>query len=361
MGCDIIGFDINPMAYWIVKEEIEHLDLQEYVRSAAALREQLEQDVGPLYRTRCLLCGSEQAHVKYFLWVKTLVCGQCEARRPVPGLPALNGLAPSAERLRLPCLWRADGSRGQAKARRLPALLQPAHARRAGPERPLHMRPMRTQNTSPAIHWPAPAPALRHRVHCPSCKPGHRGRFFKAPDAEDLRRAQEAEDGSGQLGRRTRARRRDTFRRRNEPPSPLGVSALSRDVQRPPAIRPGDVCQNHRRRRPNARVHNALATNLSDLLRYQNMLCRYDTTAFKSLDIFSVHGFPVGSFSANPIYLESWTPEAIPASAAADGQTSSRSSTGEGILRRALRSPVPGKKKGDRSDRGGVDRGQSER
>jgi putative DNA methylase len=44
----------------------------------------------------------------------------------------------------------------------------------------------------------------------------------------------------------------------------------------------------------NSRVRHALATNLSDLLRYQNMLCRYDTMALKSLDIFSVHGFPVG-------------------------------------------------------------------
>jgi putative DNA methylase len=44
----------------------------------------------------------------------------------------------------------------------------------------------------------------------------------------------------------------------------------------------------------NTRVRNSLATNLSDLLRYQNMLCRYDTMALKSLDIFSVHGFPVG-------------------------------------------------------------------
>jgi hypothetical protein len=41
------------------------------------------------------------------------------------------------------------------------------------------------------------------------------------------------------------------------------------------------------------RVRNALASNLSDLLRYQNMLCLYDTMALKSLDIFSVHGFPV--------------------------------------------------------------------
>ena len=42
----------------------------------------------------------------------------------------------------------------------------------------------------------------------------------------------------------------------------------------------------------NERVRHALATNLSDLLRYQNMLCRYDTMSLKSLDIFSVHGFP---------------------------------------------------------------------
>jgi hypothetical protein len=42
------------------------------------------------------------------------------------------------------------------------------------------------------------------------------------------------------------------------------------------------------------RVRHALATNLSDLLRYQNMLCRYDTRSLKSLDVFSVHGFPVG-------------------------------------------------------------------
>lgn len=33
LGCDIVGFDINPMAYWIVKQEIEHLDLDEYVQA----------------------------------------------------------------------------------------------------------------------------------------------------------------------------------------------------------------------------------------------------------------------------------------------------------------------------------------
>src|SRR5215813_10920710 len=51
------------------------------------------------------------------------------------------------------------------------------------------------------------------------------------------------------------------------------------------------------------RVRHALATNVSDLLRYQNMLCRYDTMALKSLDIFSVHGFPVGLVQCESNFL----------------------------------------------------------
>ena len=34
VGCDVQGFDINPMAAWIVREEIEHLDLLAYKKAA---------------------------------------------------------------------------------------------------------------------------------------------------------------------------------------------------------------------------------------------------------------------------------------------------------------------------------------
>src|SRR5690554_3767104 len=30
LGCDVVGYDINPMAWWIVGREIERLDLQAY-------------------------------------------------------------------------------------------------------------------------------------------------------------------------------------------------------------------------------------------------------------------------------------------------------------------------------------------
>ena len=77
MGCQVIGFDINPMSYWIVKQEIEHLDLGAYDQAVESLRRRLGNDIGHLYHTECVLCGKQDASVKYFLWVKLISCRQC--------------------------------------------------------------------------------------------------------------------------------------------------------------------------------------------------------------------------------------------------------------------------------------------
>ena len=77
VGCNITGFDINPMSYWIVKQEIEHLDLDLYSETAQSLRSFLEKEIGHFYRTDCTFCGSPKAHIKYFLWVKVKPCNKC--------------------------------------------------------------------------------------------------------------------------------------------------------------------------------------------------------------------------------------------------------------------------------------------
>ena len=46
VGCEVIGYDINPMSYWIVRQELEHLDQKAY---AEAARE--------LFGVGLLLCG----------------------------------------------------------------------------------------------------------------------------------------------------------------------------------------------------------------------------------------------------------------------------------------------------------------
>lgn len=134
---------------------------------------------------------------------------------------------------------------------------------------------------------------VRQEYHCQACRSGHRGRFFKAPDGDDLARLAEAErrlrsadlslvpdepippgDETGRLHRWGYRRYREMF----NPRQLLGLATLANRV--------AAVAE--------PTVREALATNVSDLLRYQNMLCRYDTRSLKSLDVFSVHGFPVG-------------------------------------------------------------------
>src|SRR5207247_988754 len=41
IGCNVIGTDINPMAAWIVREEIDALDLKSYTKKAEELVDHL--------------------------------------------------------------------------------------------------------------------------------------------------------------------------------------------------------------------------------------------------------------------------------------------------------------------------------
>ena len=77
MGCAVAGTDVNPMAWWVVRQELLELDVPAYQKTAQQLRTHLEKEIGHLYRTRCLRCGSDEARTKYFLWVKTTPCGHC--------------------------------------------------------------------------------------------------------------------------------------------------------------------------------------------------------------------------------------------------------------------------------------------
>ncbi len=304
LGCEIAGFDINPMAYWIVKQEIEHLDLDAYLRAVNSLREQLEKEIGHLYRTRCVCCGNEDAHVKYFLWVKTIACQKCN--KPIDLFPGYL-LASDARHPKNVFLCHACGQLTETSDRKKPGDCRHCGAKllTAGPAKRNHCEcpDCKTINIFPNKLLGAP----RHRLfaleyHCPACKERHTGRFFKIPDSQDLVKADQAEerwaktpasyvpddeipsgDETNRLHRWGYGHYREMFNARQ-------LLGLELSAQRITRI-------------ANERVRNSLATNLSDLLRYQNMLCRYDTMALKSLDIFSVHGFPVGLVQCESNFL----------------------------------------------------------
>jgi len=131
--------------------------------------------------------------------------------------------------------------------------------------------------------------------HCPACKASHRGRFFKVPDEQDLLRLRSAVDRLAQAeqslahfipsdpilpGDETARLHRwgySTYRQLFNVRQLLGLATLVEQISMV----------------EDESIRHALLTVFSDTLRYQNMLCRYDSYALKVLDIFSIHGFPV--------------------------------------------------------------------
>jgi len=295
LGCDVIGYDINPMAYWIVRQEIEYIDLLAYREAADKLISWLETEVGDLYRTRCLHCGSPEAHVKYFLWVKTQACEKCGK-----DIDLFSGYLLSEDKRhpRNVFVCHKCGELTETEDRKAPGHCWSCNALlfQAGPAK---RNRCECPNCGSVNDYPKPeAGPPRHRMfaieyHCPVCRPRHQGRFFRKPDSDDLSKFALAEatwakmkpvflpDDEIPRGDETDRLHRWGYRYYREMFNARQLLGLELSCQAIAKVR-------------DERVKNALATNLSDLLRYQNMLCRYDAMALKSLDIFSVHGFPVG-------------------------------------------------------------------
>jgi len=271
------------------------LDLQAYREAAASLQKCLEKEVGSFYKTTCTKCGSPDARVKYFIWVKTLGCRECgETIDLFPGyLLAANRRHPKNVLICPVC-----GELNEVEERNKPGICHACATILQFKGRASHNRCQCPSCGKVNVYPNASHGAPEHRMvaieyHCPACKPNHRGRFFKKPDQEDLFKYKEASklwtqlspsyipddeipsgDETGRLHRWGYRRYNEMFNERQL----LGLELSCRFIA-------GYADE---------KIRNALATNLSDLLRYQNMLCRYDVMALKSLDIFSVHGFPVG-------------------------------------------------------------------
>jgi adenine-specific DNA methylase len=299
LGFGVVGTDVNPMAYWIVRQSLAPLDIASFVSSAKQVADDTQSLIGKFYETNCSMCQA-LVPVKYFIWVKTILCPSCE--KDIDLFPGYL----LAEAGRHPRHVVACGHCGALNeyvtqpSRKAPArclectgeVFTEGPARRQAVSCPFCAAETRYGD---AVHRSKP-PAHRMwaiEYYCPSCRPKHSGRFFKKPDDSDLARAVEA----GELLKRTRdlllpndeiprgdetdrlhrwgyRRYRDLFNERQL----LGLGILLQTI--------GSVS--------NAELRHALLTVFSDFVRYQNMLCRYDTYALKCQDVFSVHGFPVG-------------------------------------------------------------------
>lgn len=302
VGCHVIGTDINPMAAWVVREEIDALDMNAYEAASAALLEHLTERLGKFYKTRCPITGRADADLKYSLWIKTGECSHCGTE-----FDLAQGYM-VADDTRHPAYVVACHQCGDLHETPSPDQLGTCHC---GAHLRVEGNVKRNKATCPACGHLNTAPfrkegAPRHRLFAleyfnPDLK-GRPGRLFKKPDEEDLRRFAAAEAAFTKL--------RPSFVPDDAIPSGDETDRLLRwgytkfrELFNGRQLLALETAARWISKVQDPRVKRALATNFSDLVRYQNMLCRYDTMALKSLDIFSIHGFPAGYVQCESNFL----------------------------------------------------------
>ena len=298
LGFDVVGGDINPMSWWIVRQSLAPLDPEAIRAEGERVASLVENELQGLHSTSCLECGRD-APVKYFIWVKTVDCHECS--KPVDLFPGYR-LAASGRHPRH--VVACPNCRALGEYEKVPTRESLADCTVCGADVHVEGPARRGSAVCPQCRTSIAFPDARqgppeHRLwaieyHCPDCYPNRKGRQFKSPDAGDFERVEraasmlaEAEselpipndeipigDESNRLLRWGYRHYREMFSPRQLLGLGLLLNAIDLHTEGP--------------------ARNALLTVFSDFLRYQNMLCRYDTVALKCQDIFSVHGFPVG-------------------------------------------------------------------
>lgn len=299
LGFNVVGTDINPMAFWVVHQSLAPIDLRIFAKTSQTIVADVEKDVGQYYVTKCCTCGKPAA-VKYFIWVKTQACPICQTTNDLfPGYL----LAEAVRHPRHVVSCRECGQLNEYGHQPTPENPEPCREcnqlvfiKSNVKRNKIACRKCKTNFTCPASEPDGPP---MHRMwaieyQCENCKPIHKGRFFKRPETDDLHKFEQARkcyaemgptlpipndeipvgDESKRLHRWGYRYFREMFNERQL----LGLGLLLRRIME----------------EKERDIRYALLTVFSDFLRYQNMLCRYDTYALKCQDIFSVHGFPVG-------------------------------------------------------------------
>lgn len=98
VGCKVIGVDLNPVAWWVVKKQIEPVDPEELDRAFEELQKNVAPRIKAYYKTTCPTCAGgydagrpktggkggspREVDVIYVFWVREIDCVGCGA--PVP-------------------------------------------------------------------------------------------------------------------------------------------------------------------------------------------------------------------------------------------------------------------------------------
>ncbi len=191
LGARVVGSDINPVAWFLTKKEIEPVDPQALRDAYDRLERRVGEEIKGLYRTTCP--EGHPAEIMYAFWVKQIPCDGCGRtfdlwpnywvarwpdRRTVvcPTCGAFFDISPHAEKATCPeCHTEFNPSVGNSG--------------RGFAVCPHCGKRHRLLDVVQRIGGPLPVRLFGIEGYCPTC---HR-RFLKPADAEDLERVRRAE------------------------------------------------------------------------------------------------------------------------------------------------------------------------
>ncbi|MHA2093891.1 MAG: DUF1156 domain-containing protein, partial [Candidatus Hodarchaeales archaeon] len=78
----VIGGDLNPVAWFTVKKEIDDVDISALQNSFADISKKVRSDILRYYKTHCQHCNGT-ADVMYYFWIKEISCTKCQHKIPL--------------------------------------------------------------------------------------------------------------------------------------------------------------------------------------------------------------------------------------------------------------------------------------
>ena len=87
LGCKVIGIELNPVAWFITKKEIESVDIDKLLDALKKLKSEVAPKIKEFYKTICPSCG-KRADIVYVFWVRKIKCEKCS--KDVPLFPSFK-------------------------------------------------------------------------------------------------------------------------------------------------------------------------------------------------------------------------------------------------------------------------------
>ena len=76
LGCRVVGCDLNPVAWFLVKQAMREVDTPALLAAYRQVEAEVAEPIGAMYATTCTGCGSP-ARAQYVAWVKQVPCLAC--------------------------------------------------------------------------------------------------------------------------------------------------------------------------------------------------------------------------------------------------------------------------------------------